>query len=223
MKRMSTGEKGLNLIKEFEGLELRAYLCSAGVLTIGYGHTSAAGDPPVTYDMRITQQTAEKILARDLRIFERAVNKLVQVPLNQNQFDALVSFTYNLGEANLARSTLLKKLNKGDYDAVPYELALWNKAKGKPLKGLTRRRAAEALLWSTPVEEDENPIYDRVQPERDVPSIVNSENIAAASAGVSALSVHDMDASSPITWVVAAILAVSAGVFLYLFLQRRGK
>ncbi|MCJ2030709.1 lysozyme [Methylobacterium sp. J-043] len=101
--------------------------------------------------MRITQAEADDILARDLVRFEDAVARLVRVPVTQNQFDALVSFAFNLGEGNLGSSTLLKKLNAGDYDGAADQFARWNKAKGKVLTGLTRRRAAEADLFRRPV------------------------------------------------------------------------
>lgn len=144
---MRTSQAGQNLIKEFEGLRLNAYRCPAGVLTIGYGHTSAAGPPTVTSTMKISQAEAEQMLANDLLRYEVAVEKAVIVPLTQNQFDALVSFAYNCGIGALQKSTLLKRLNRGEYDAVPAELMKWNKAGGKELAGLTRRRRAEAKMW----------------------------------------------------------------------------
>ena len=100
---METGQKGINLIKKYEGLALKAYLCPANVLTIGYGHTGKDVIP----DMQINEVTAEQILKRDLEKFEKAVDRLVTSKINQNQFDALVSFTFNLGEGNLKSSTLL--------------------------------------------------------------------------------------------------------------------
>lgn len=146
---MKTGPKGLALIRDFEGCELKAYRDAVGVWTIGYGHTSAAGSPQVKAGMTITAAQAEEILKRDLAQYERAVLTAVKVPLSQEQFDALVSWTYNLGAKSLLVSTLLKKLNAGDYAAVPAEMKRWNRAGGKTLKGLVRRREAEAFLWST--------------------------------------------------------------------------
>ena len=142
MNSLTIGEKGLELIKSFEGLRLRAYLCPAKVWTIGYGHT---GD--VRGGQVITQSQADDLLKQDLRRFEIAVRKLVKVPLTQNQFDALVSFAYNVGEAALSRSTLLRKLNAGDLAGTKLEFAKWNKGGGKVLAGLTRRRDAEANLF----------------------------------------------------------------------------
>jgi len=138
-------QEGLNHIKQWEGKSLVAYKDVANILTIGYGHTSAAGAPMVRDGMRITDAEAEEILRKDLGKFETRVENLVKVPLNDNQFAVLVSFDFNTGA--LHKSTLLKKLNKGDYDAVPGELMKWVNAGGKKVKGLVNRRSAEAGLW----------------------------------------------------------------------------
>jgi lysozyme len=141
---MNTSQEGINLVKLFEGCELTAYKCSAGVWTIGYGHTR-----DVTEHTTCTQAKAEMLLKSDLYEFERYVNKLVTVPLTQCQFDALVCWTYNLGPTNLKDSTLLRVLNAGDYEAVPAEIIRWDKVQGKPLAGLTRRRIAEVDMWNS--------------------------------------------------------------------------
>lgn len=140
------GDKGSQLIKMFEGLKLNAYRCPAGVLTIGYGHTKGVkeGDS-------ISLEEAERLFRKDIEIYEDAVVNAVIVPLNQNQFDALVSFTYNLGAGNLRSSTLLKKLNEGDYLAAADQFSRWNRAGGQVLAGLVRRRAAERDLFLLPV------------------------------------------------------------------------
>ncbi len=137
---------GLSLVKQWEGLKNTAYRDVAGVLTIGYGHTSAAGAPKVTLGMAIGDKEAERILKADLAKFEARVERFVKVPLTDNQFAALVSFDFNTGA--LDKSTLLKKLNKGDYAAVPVELMKWVNAGGKKVQGLVNRRAAEAGLWA---------------------------------------------------------------------------
>ncbi|SBW14021.1 putative membrane protein [Brucella sp. 10RB9215] len=137
---------GLSLVKQWEGLRTTAYRDVASVLTIGYGHTSAAGAPKVTPGMTIGGIEAERILKADLAKFEARVERLVKVPLTDNQFAALVSFDFNTGA--LDKSTLLKKLNKGDYAAVPVELMKWVNAGGKKINGLVNRRAAEAGLWA---------------------------------------------------------------------------
>lgn len=143
---MKTGPKGLATIREFEGLRLKAYRCPADVWTIGYGSTGKG----VHEGLTITASQAEEWLKRDLARFEKRVNTLVTVPLTQNQFDALVSFDFNTGA--LGRSTLLRRLNRGEYDAVPAELQKWTRGGGKVLPGLVRRRAAEAALFSSTIE-----------------------------------------------------------------------
>lgn len=140
----TTSQAGINLIKSFEGCRLKAYQDSVGVWTIGYGHTSG-----VYSGMTITEEQAEAFLKADLGTSERAVNRLVTYIINQNQFDALVSFTFNLGSGNLAESTLLKKLNKGDITGAANEFDKWIYAGGEVLKGLVRRRAAEKEMFLT--------------------------------------------------------------------------
>ncbi len=139
---MHTSQKGLDLIKSFEGLRLSAYKCPAGVWTIGYGTT--AGVKP---GQSITKERAEELLRDDVKRFEDQVLRLVKVPLTQGQFDALVSFTYNLGAANLGNSTLLRLLNAGDYKGAAAQFDRWTKAGGKELPGLVKRRAAERALF----------------------------------------------------------------------------
>ena len=139
---MKTSAEGLALIKKFEGLELTAYKCAAGVWTIGYGHTK-----DVQEGDEWSEAHADHMLEVELEEFEEYINDNVTVALSQNQFDALVSWVYNLGPANLKASTMLKVLNSGDYEGVPAQIKRWNKAGGKVLKGLIRRREAEALLF----------------------------------------------------------------------------
>tara|TARA_Y100001937_G_scaffold68231_1_gene93258 strand:- start:2 stop:433 length:432 start_codon:yes stop_codon:yes gene_type:complete len=134
--------EGIALIKKFEGCELEAYQCSAGVWTIGYGHTKDVVEGKI-----ITQEQAEEMLIDELHEYENYINNYVTVALSQNQFDALVSWVYNLGPANLKASTLLKVLNQGEYEDVPTQIKRWNKAGGKVLEGLIRRREAEACLF----------------------------------------------------------------------------
>ena len=139
---METSNEGISLIQKFEGCELEAYQCSAGVWTIGYGHTK-----DVIKGMTITKEEAEQMLVDELHEYENYINEYVTVALSQNQFDALVSWVYNLGPANLKSSTMLKVLNEGKYEEVPAQMKRWNKAGGKVLDGLVRRREAEALLY----------------------------------------------------------------------------
>jgi GH24 family phage-related lysozyme (muramidase) len=120
-----------------------------GTLTIGYGHTSLTGKSPrVVAGLRLSEPEAFALLRRMLaEVYEPDLRRLVRVPLSQGEYDALVSFIYNLGAANLARSTLLRRLNAGDHDAVPDALMQWTRAKGVVLPGLLKRRQAEAALW----------------------------------------------------------------------------
>ncbi len=133
---------GVNLIKSFEGLRLKAYQDAVGVWTIGYGTTRG-----VKPGQEISEAQAEALLKTDLNRFERAVNQAVRVPINDNQFAALVSFSYNVGAGALRSSTLLKKLNRRDFYGAANELPRWNRAGGRVLAGLTRRRNAERALF----------------------------------------------------------------------------
>jgi len=140
---MKTNEAGVSLIKKWEGFVNHVYLCAAGYPTIGFGHVVLKGETFTT----ITEEEAEELLKKDLGKAERAVTRLIRVPLTENQFAALVSFTFNLGSGALQRSTLRIKLNRGEYEEVPTELMKWVWAGGKKLKGLQRRRKAEGELW----------------------------------------------------------------------------
>lgn len=144
---MQTSDKGIALIKQFEGCKLTAYQDSVGVWTIGYGWTQPVDGKPIRAGMTIKQETAERLLKTGLVSYESDVSRLVKVGLTQWQFDALVSFTYNLGARSLSTSTLLRKLNAGDYAGAADEFLCWNKAGGKVLNGLTRRREAERALF----------------------------------------------------------------------------
>lgn len=144
---MKTSDHGIAFIKRWEGVRLKAYRCSANVLTIGVGHTAAMGDPKPVDGMKITEAEAEAILRRDLGSIERDVAKVVTVHVNQRQFDTLVSFVFNVGIGAFRKSTLLKKLNASRYDEVPSELMKWTRAGGRVVQGLVNRRKAEADLW----------------------------------------------------------------------------
>ena len=144
---MQTSDKGIALIKEFEGCKLTAYQDSVGVWTIGYGWTQPVDGKPIRAGMTIKQETAERLLKTGLVSYESDVSRLVKVSLTQGQFDALVSFTYNPGDRSLSTSTLLRKLNAGDYAGAADEFLRWNKAGGKVLNSLTRRREAERALF----------------------------------------------------------------------------
>ena len=140
---MKTNDKGISIVKSFEGCKLTAYLCPAKVWTIGYGTTSN-----VKQGMTITPDQANKLLAQDIAKFEASVDNLVTSNISENQFSALVSFAYNLGAGNLKSSTLLKKVNANPNDVtIKAEFVKWNKAGGKILDGLIRRRKVESELY----------------------------------------------------------------------------
>ena len=159
---MNISDNGLALIAEFEGFGARLYNDPVGHCTVGYGHLLHRGNcdgraNEVPYQSGITKAQALKLLGDDVVSRVAAVNDAVTVPLNQNQFDALVSFVFNVGAGTFREATFLGKLNAGHYDAVPDGLALYNKARGadgvlRVLPGLVRRRKAEADLWNTPVD-----------------------------------------------------------------------
>lgn len=141
-------QAGIDLIKSFEGLYLSAYRCEAKVVTIGYGHTGMTHDDGSVYiGQNITRERAEELLAHDMQYFEKVVLRLVNAELNDNMFAALVSFAFNCGEGNLESSTLLRKLNEGDYDGAAEQFTRWNRGGGSVLNGLTRRRASEQRLF----------------------------------------------------------------------------
>ena len=139
---MQLSKTGIELLKHFEGCELKAYQDSVGVWTIGYGHTKG-----IYEGLEITQSEAEKMLVDELPEYEGYITDKVVPMLQQHEFDALVCWGYNLGPTNLSSSTMLKKLNAGEFKEVPFQMKRWDKAGGQPLLGLTRRRNAEALLF----------------------------------------------------------------------------
>lgn len=169
---MDLSERGRKLIFDFEGRHTKladgrykAYRCPANVPTIYCGLTKGIKD-----GMVITEAQGEKMFAKELATYEDAVERLVTVPLNQNQFDALTSFVYNVGIGAFGKSTLLKVLNQGKYDQVPGQLLRWNKGGGRVLAGLTRRRKAEGALFLAPCEEDLSP--EAVERDPDMPQMV---------------------------------------------------
>ena len=200
---MKMSQEGINaLVKKFEGCKLKAYRCPAGICTIGYGHTSAAGNPLVNDGMTITQEQANTILAADLVKFEQAVEALLKQPVTQEQFDVLVDFAYNAGVGALRSSTLLKKVNAAQFDDVPAELMKWTKGKipGKGMQvlpGLLRRRQAESAWWMaheiTPiapligVSKPTDAPTDEEHEQRTEPDAVPVPTMAASSQGNAAI------------------------------------
>ena len=144
---MKMGKKGIDLIKHFEGFRSTVYRCAAGVPTLGVGstHGITMDSPP------ITEEEGIELLMLDIAKFERAVERLITAPLNQNQFDALVSFSFNLGSGSLQNSTLRRRVNRSEYERAAEEFPRWVFAGGRKLKGLVRRRYAERELFLTPI------------------------------------------------------------------------
>ena len=181
---MNLSQRGLELIQSFEGYHTAqpdgscvAYLCPAKVPTIGWGCTEG-----VRLGMRWTRKEADAAFLRELAKFERAVDRLVTVDLNQNEFDALVSFAYNCGEGALAKSTILKKLNKDDRQGAAQAFHAWNKGGGRVLNGLVRRRREESALFLEPVD----PVEPEMMPqavEASKPPVSGATKAIAAAAG----------------------------------------
>lgn len=164
-------ERGIAFLKNQEGFRGYAYQDSGGKWTIGYGHTESAGGlKPGINSKKISKEEGDALLRIDLPKYENIVRKNVRVPLNQNQFDALVSFVYNVGPYNFKTSALLSELNKGNYDAVPDQLRRWIHVKKKPNDGLKNRRESEVNVWSG---ESYTPVYK--YPEKDSSNNVKSK------------------------------------------------
>ncbi|WP_244496003.1 glycoside hydrolase family protein, partial [Ensifer sp. Root31] len=177
-------------------------------------HTSAAGAPVVKPGMVITETRAEEILRADLATFEERVSRLVKVPLTDNQYAVLVSFDFNTG--GLGKSTLLKKLNKGDYDAVPAELMKWVYAGKKRIEGLVNRRSAEVGLWAKGAFVSTN-----TQPAAaKAPEVVTKENVSWA-AGILSTVAFAFTGNGPLQWALAGILVVAFAIGAFLFIRKR--
>lgn len=227
MKHIS--QDGLAIVKAFEGClrpvgdgKFKPYICPAGVLTIGWGHTNHHGRKFDEFSVW-TQQDCDLALAADMAGFERAVERHVTVTLLQFQFDALVSFAYNCGEGNLAKSTLLRKVNGGDFSGAAGEFARWNRGGGKELAGLTRRRKAEALLFRNKRAEAfvVAQVKDGPMPQRaDVPQVPSAPNARKAATGtviaggaVVAKTTHETYGWSVVVPVV--LIAIIAAVLIW--------
>lgn len=227
---MQISENGLRKLSQWEGVVLFAYDDFDppsrrrkiqpgdkvhGTLTIGIGHTGADVKP----GMVITEAQARELLDRDLDEFELAVSRAVKVPLSANQFDALVSFAFNVGVGNFRSSTLLKKLNKGDYASVPGELMKWTKSKGKEMAGLVNRRSAEAGLWAkgqfvkssgTPAEKQRAPF-------------ISGNAVAVATTVGSTGVLQFVPTEGPIAYAVAIVLVAAVGFLLWKYISKRAE
>ena len=190
---MKTSSKGVSLIKQFEGCRLKAYKCPAGVWTIGYGHTAGVKEGDI-----ITQETAESYLRNDLVQYEKAVMNYDGIyHFNQNQFDALVSFTYNCGAGNLKNLT---QSGKRTIAQISEKLLLYNKAGGVTLLGLKRRRAAEKVLFDTPIKSDkiETPIKSDKTDSKYYPEYIgDSPRVDEVLSAIGANADYDMTQTKP--------------------------
>lgn len=148
---MKISRSGIDLITRWEGCKLTAYLDGGGVWTIGYGHTSAAGAPEVKRGLKISLQDAKDIFVRDVVKYEAAVDKAINRPMTQGQFDAMVSLCYNIGPGAFAGSTLVRKFNAGDIAGAKRAFGSWIKDNGKVVKGLQNRRADEQNHFTLPI------------------------------------------------------------------------
>lgn len=215
---MKTSSNGRKFIEGFEGLILQAYddhndhivevgQTVVGTLTIGYGHTDAAGPPKVYVGQKITQTEADQFLGTDLAGVENSVNHLVKVPLNQNQFDALVSFEFNTG--SLGKSSVLTLLNSGDYTTAAEHILLYNHAGGVVVAGLTRRREAEKALFNTKVVAPTNVALNTT-------SVVVAAGTVGAAVSQSAPVQH-----SPLLFLGFIFAAVIIGGLVHWYLNRK--
>jgi lysozyme len=212
---MKISRAAINLIKKYEGLRLNAYRCSAGVWTIGYGHTSAAGAPEVTPGMKISKQEAEDIFEKDIQQFAKGVENLIKVSVSPNQFGAMVSLAFNIGLSAFKKSSVLRFVNQKRFDDAADAFLLWNKAKGKVLKGLVRRRAEEAELFSSTDGVDVR-VPDEPKGKKMTLSTTNLAAGATAAAGVTAATKEIVENTSSIfsssgMITVALILVIVAG------------
>lgn len=227
---MKVSLAGRELIKEFEGFRNVAYQDVVGVWTIGYGFTEG-----VKPGQRMTLGQASARLATELARYESAVLAACKVPPNQNQFDALCSLAWNIGTGAIARSSVIKAHNRGDFQSAARAFGLWNKAGGKEWPGLTRRRAAEAALYLKPTHDEQAPDADAepLAPVQPMPQAVEPETSLAASginraatvAGTTAATVgavssikQSLDDLGP--WLVPALALVVVGLAAYIVWQR---
>jgi lysozyme len=207
---MKITSEAIQLIKAAEGFRGNAYPDATGIWTIGYGHTSAAGSPIVHQGMVITREEGESILAKDIDIFVRGLRPLLKRDLTDRQFSALISFAYNVGLGNVARSSVLTAINAGDFEAVPRRLALWVKAGGKTLPGLVRRRAAEAAMFADGRDMPANPDVPITPP------IYRSRTLWSAFAVVIAsLAQAFAKSESALSWLAVGALVIAATIIIF--------
>lgn len=209
-------DKYIDILKQLEGFRSTPYKCSAGVWTIGYGHSSAI-DNRALMNKEITEAEATDILRQDISRFESVVKSLVTVPLTEAQLAALTFFCFNIGASAFKKSTLLKKLNSGDYNSVPGELLRWDKVGGKPSVGLSNRRHREIELWLEGTSLQEDVAYNPM-PHTDM----NLPHKDIAASGVTAIIglLADRTGGGVLQWTFAILIIAS---FLYCFIMYRKK
>jgi lysozyme len=219
MPRSATAET-LSHVKRWEGFRAKAYPDPGSKnglpVTIGYGQTRRNGRP-IKLGETITEAEATEWLVNELARVSTVIERLVAVPLTDNQHGALLSFVYNVGDGAFAKSTLLKKLNAGDYAAVPAQLARWNKNDGKVMEGLTNRRAAEAGLWARGSHVASNTVM--AKPGNPVKELVTPENIGAAGGllgGAAAIA----SGNGPVQYAIAALMVVAALTIAFIVIRK---
>lgn len=229
---MRTSPTGVKLICEFEGFRAKAYLCPAGVWTIGFGFTEDVKEGDF-----ITRSDAQLRMGHELVKYERGVMMACKAQVNQNMFDALVSFAFNVGVAGMTSSSVVKALNRGDTQAAARAFSLWNKAGGKVFAGLTRRRAAEAALFLAPVPDDvSDPVEGAVLPmpqavDPETPMTASPINRAGLIAGGTATAATVSEVVNSVgyikrgvadleTWAVPLLLIVTIAAVGYIVVQR---
>jgi lysozyme len=215
---MKMTKAGLDLIKQWEGFRAKAYRCPAQVWTVAFGHTSMAGPPAVKPGMVVSKAEGERILLNDLKVYEAGVRSAIKVNLTPNQYSACVSLCYNIGVGAFRRSSVARFCNRGQWKNAIDAFALWNKAGGKVLPGLVKRRAAEAALFAK-----SGNARDEIRPVVDVPKgkpmALSTTNMAAgvtAAAGITAATKDVVDNTTSIfsgsnIVIVLLILVILAG------------
>jgi lysozyme len=227
---MKTSQKGVGLIIDFEGFRSEAYLCPAGVPTIGIGFTKN-----VRMGDKMTLSEAKARLSKELIEYERGVMDALTVQPTQPEFDACVSLSFNIGVAGFRRSSVAKAHNRGDKQAASRAFGLWNKAGGKVWPGLTRRRAAEAALYLTPVAGEpllDGPLQDmpqQIDPETSMSaSPINRASVVAGGTATVAAVTQTLQAVNQVkaevdtmgNWLVPALLVAVVGLCAYVIVQR---
>lgn len=208
---MKINKATLDLVKEFEGFRAETYKCSAGVLTIGYGTTAAAGvGIKPKPGMKITKEEAEVYLHAALNKFSAEIKDAITAPINENEFGAFVSLAYNIGPGAFKKSSALRHFNEGDKTKAANAILLWNKAGGKVLRGLTRRREAERKLFLTPVGIKSKGRSSPVQSTTVQASAVQ----IASGAGAGIAAVGSLDGNAQIVALVFAGIVIVAAAWV---------